>query len=104
MVYRIDPAATLYWPPAVNSGDYRNVDLTIRGGSIHAGSVAAGMLDTSESTSANRRLRIYMAGVAPCNNTTARPEVSGITCPMTGTPPPPAPAAPAAPTNLRIIR
>jgi hypothetical protein len=36
-------------------------------------------------------------GMAPCNNTTTRPEVGGITCPMTGSPP-----LPARPTNLRI--
>jgi hypothetical protein len=39
LVYRIDPAATLYWPSAFHCGDYRNVDITIRGGSVHAGSV-----------------------------------------------------------------
>jgi hypothetical protein len=43
LVYRIDPEAVLYWPPAVSSGDYRDMDLTIRGGSIHAGSVLAGV-------------------------------------------------------------
>jgi hypothetical protein len=53
-------------------------------------------------------------GIAPCNNTTTRPEISGITCPMTGspsTPPPPPPptptplppAVPSAPTNLRVV-
>jgi hypothetical protein len=36
-------------------------------------------------------------GLAPCSNTTARPEVSGITCPMSGSP-----GMPAKPTNLRI--
>jgi hypothetical protein len=45
LVYRIDPAAVFYWPTAVSSGDYRDVDLTIRGGSIHAGSVFAGVFD-----------------------------------------------------------
>jgi hypothetical protein len=45
LVYRIDPAATLYWPSAFQCGDYRNVDLTLRGGSIHAGSVFAGCVD-----------------------------------------------------------
>jgi hypothetical protein len=40
LVYRIDPSAGIvYWPHAVSSGDYRDIDLTIRGGSIHAGSV-----------------------------------------------------------------
>jgi hypothetical protein len=46
-------------------------------------------------------------GLAPCNNTTSRPEIRGITCPMTGsppTPPPPPPLAPSAPGNVRIIR
>jgi hypothetical protein len=40
-------------------------------------------------------------GRAPCSNTTARPEIAGITCPMTGSPPG---ARPSTPTNLRIIR
>jgi hypothetical protein len=44
LVYRIDPAGVLYWPPAVSSGDYRDIDLTIRGGSIHAGSVFGGVV------------------------------------------------------------
>jgi hypothetical protein len=39
LIYRIDPAATQYWPSAYHCGDYRNIDITIRGGSIHAGSV-----------------------------------------------------------------
>jgi hypothetical protein len=42
-------------------------------------------------------------GLAPCNNTTSRPEIRGITCPMTGTPPT-LPTAPSAPGNVRIIR
>jgi hypothetical protein len=42
LVYRIDPAATVYWEAAIQSGDYRDIDLTIRGGSIHAGSVFGG--------------------------------------------------------------
>jgi hypothetical protein len=45
LVWRIDPAATVYWLPAIASGDYRNVNMTIRGGSIHAGSVLAETLD-----------------------------------------------------------
>ena len=45
LVYRVDPAATLYWPAAFQCGDYRNVDITIRGGSIHAGSVFGGCTD-----------------------------------------------------------
>jgi hypothetical protein len=36
-------------------------------------------------------------GLAPCSNTTARPEIDGITCPMTGVQPGPRP-----PTGLRI--
>jgi len=38
-------------------------------------------------------------GLAPCTNTTLRPEIDGITCPMTGAPP----GAPSAPTGLRIV-
>ena len=46
LVYRIDPAAQIvWWPPAVTSGDYRTVDLTVRNANIHAGSVVAGMID-----------------------------------------------------------
>ena len=39
-------------------------------------------------------------GVAPCANTTMRPEIDGITCPLTGM----APTAPSPPTGVRIIR
>ena len=35
-------------------------------------------------------------GLAPCTNTTARPEIDGITCPMTAT------DTPSAPTGLQI--
>ncbi len=45
LVYRVDAGATLYWPAAFQCGDYRNVEVTIRGGSIHAGSVFAGCID-----------------------------------------------------------
>ena len=45
LVYRIDPAATLYWPSAFQCGDYRNVDVTIRNGSIHAGGIFGGCTD-----------------------------------------------------------
>jgi hypothetical protein len=40
-------------------------------------------------------------GLAPCNNTTIRPELDGITCPMTGVPPPPV-TIPAAPSVLKV--
>jgi hypothetical protein len=36
---------------------------------------------------------------APCTNTTARPEIRGITCPMSGNPPPP-PLRPMPPTSV----
>jgi hypothetical protein len=42
LVYRIDPSTVVYWEAAVQSGDYRDIDLTIRGGSIHAGGVFGG--------------------------------------------------------------
>jgi hypothetical protein len=42
LVWRIDPAAEVYWRAAVQSGDYRDLDLTIRGGSIHGGAVFGG--------------------------------------------------------------
>jgi hypothetical protein len=42
LVYRIDPAQTTYWEAAIQSGDYRDIDLTIRGGDIHAGAVFGG--------------------------------------------------------------
>jgi hypothetical protein len=38
-------------------------------------------------------------GLAPCTNTTLRPEIDGITCPTTGPPG----VAPAAPTGLRVV-
>lgn len=45
LVYRYTPAVTLYHPPAITSGDYRNVNLTVRGGDIHAAHVVAGAID-----------------------------------------------------------
>jgi hypothetical protein len=45
-------------------------------------------------------------GLAPCQDTTARPEVAGITCPMAGAPPPPPfpePQVPPPPPNLRVL-
>jgi hypothetical protein len=194
LVYRIDPAVTVYWPSAFQCGDYRNIDITIRRGSIHAGGIIGGCIDplgafyiehvdavtrdhafsfetpATPGTGADRPpsgvtmvlrnnvvrswpgrslrtiemhhdltrgnsqpndtyaifvydyqgqpgndFRAYFGvqgtqnsygGLAPCQDTTARPEVSGITCPMTGTPPPPPfpeTQIPAAPTSLRII-
>jgi hypothetical protein len=188
LVYRIDPAATQYWPSAFQCGDYRNVNITIRGGSIHAGSVFGGCTDplgtfrfenvdavtrgpafsfetpATPGTGADRPptgvtmvlrnnrvrqwpgrpletidmnhhlsransqpydrydvfvydyqgqagndFRVYFreqathnlyGGLAPCTNTTARPEIDGITCPMTGPPP----GAPTAPTGFTIVR
>ncbi len=45
LVYRIDPAVTVYWQSAFQCGDYRNLDITVRGGSIHAGSIFGGCVD-----------------------------------------------------------
>lgn len=45
LVYRIDPAVTVYWQAAFQCGDYRNLDVTILGGSIHAGSIFGGCTD-----------------------------------------------------------
>jgi hypothetical protein len=194
LVFRVDPAVNQWGRAAVVSGDYRDIDLTIRGGSVHAGILAGEILDplgvlrienvdatvhddgfvlqtpATPGTGAGRpsagitvvlrnnmirpwpgrsvriinmnhdlskanshpearydvyvqdyqrqignNFRVYFneqgsqniyGGVAPCNNTTARPEIRGITCPMTGTPPPPPPNTPApnAPSNVRIIR
>ncbi len=39
-------------------------------------------------------------GVAPCADSTSRPEIDGVTCPI-GMPPPP--GVPSAPVNLRIV-
>ena len=40
LVFRVDPVASNpYWPTAFQCNDYRNIDMTIRGGSIHAGSI-----------------------------------------------------------------
>jgi hypothetical protein len=187
LVYRIDPAATLYWPSALQCGDYRNVNITIRNGSIHAGSVFGGCIDplgvfqmdnvdavtrghafsfetpatpgtgadrppsgvtmvlrnnlvrpwpgqplqtiemnhnTSRgNTQANDRYDIFVynhqrqvgdnfrvyfhpqatqnlyGGLAPCTNTTLRPDVDGITCPMSGAPP----SGPFPPNGLRVV-
>jgi hypothetical protein len=45
LVYPVDAAATLYWPAAFQCGDYRNVDVTIRNGSVHAGAIFGGCTD-----------------------------------------------------------
>jgi G8 domain len=185
LVYRVDPAATQYWPAAFQCGDYRNVDVTIRNGSIHAGGVFGGCTDplglyriegveavtqghafsfetpATPGTGADRppsgvtmvlrnnrirpwpgrplqtiemfhnmsrgnsqpadkydvqvfdyqgqpglNFRVYFrqqatqnlyGGIAPCADTTSRPEIDGITCPMTGSPL-------TAPTGLRVVR
>jgi hypothetical protein len=189
LVYRIDPSAVSYWPAAVQSGDYRHIDITIRGGSIHAGSIfgnttaplrtvqienvravtrdhafsfltaetpgtRAGIpdppgitvimrnnvvspwpgqplrtIDTDFQSGADtypnvrydifvydyqgqvgNNFRVYWheqatqtiaGGRAPCTDTTTRPEVDGITCPIAGSPPPSV-TIPAAPSVLRV--
>jgi hypothetical protein len=188
LVYRVDPEVTLYWPAAYQCGDYRNVEITIRNGSIHAGSVFGGCIDplglyrmegvdavtwwhafsfetpATPGTGADRPpsgvtmvlrnnrvrawpgrslrtiqmdhnlsrgnsqptdryeifvydyqgetgndFRVYFheqagqnlyGGMAPCANTTARPEIDGITCPMTGAPT----GLLSAPKGIRITR
>ncbi|HEX2446090.1 MAG TPA: G8 domain-containing protein [Vicinamibacterales bacterium] len=185
LVYRVDPAATQYWPSAFQCGDYRNVDVTIRNGSIHAGGIFGGCIDPlgtfriegvdavtwghalsfetpatpgtgadrppsgvammlrnnrirawpgrplqtiemlhnmSRGNSqpadryevhvfdyqgqAGRDFRVYFrpqatqnlyGGIAPCADTTSRPEIDGITCPMIGAPL-------STPTGLRVVR
>ncbi len=52
MEYRVHAPTTQYFPPAFYCGDYRSIDLTIRGGNIHAGAVY------SECTAALKSLRI----------------------------------------------
>jgi hypothetical protein len=189
LVWRVDPSGILYWEAAIKSGDYRDIDLTIRGGSIHGGGVfggteaplgtlrienvravtrghafsfptpetpgtGAGIPDPPgitvvmrnnivsawpgqpprtismdfQSTSASYpnvryevfvydyqgqsgdNFRIYWheqatqniaGGLAPCTNTTAHPEIDGITCSMTGEPPPP--TVPGAPSGLMVV-
>jgi hypothetical protein len=189
LVHRIDPSGILYWEASIQSGDYRDINLTIRGGSIHAGGVfggteavigtirienvraitrdhafsfktpktpgtQAGIPDPPGTTVimrnnvvspwpgqplrtvgmnydadgfTNKKYEVYVhdyqgqagndfrvywreqatqniaGGIAPCNNTTARPEISGITCPMTGaTSPPSDTTAPSTPSNLLV--
>jgi hypothetical protein len=185
LVYRVDRNATQYWPSAFQCGDYRNIDITILGGSIHAGGLFGGCTDplglyrmegvdavtwdaafsfetpatpgtgasrpasgvkmvlrnnqlrawpgrplkTIETTHTLARgnaqpddpyeifvydyqgkpgndFRVYFhpqatqnlyGGLAPCSNTTARPEIDGITCPMTGG------SGPSTPTGLRVV-
>lgn len=186
LVFRVDRNATLYWPAAFQCGDYRNIEITVRRSSIHAGSVFGGCIDplgvfrfidndvttwwhafsfetpATPGTGADRPLsgvtmvlqnnvvrpwpgrtlatiemnhhltrgnsqpndrydvfvydyqgqanhnfRVYFhpqatqsmyGGVAPCSTTTTRPEVDGITCAMTGSPP----GAVQTPGGLRI--
>ena len=42
LAYRFDQSTTIYPPAAIQSGDYRVVNLTVRGGDIHAGAVWIG--------------------------------------------------------------
>ncbi|MFZ2522073.1 MAG: G8 domain-containing protein, partial [Minisyncoccia bacterium] len=182
LVWRIDPTASPYWQAAVQGGDYRQTDLTIRGGDIHAGAVLGGtsallrnvIIENVRATThdhafqfqtpytpgtqagqpdppgvsavlrnniisawpgqslrtistdfrtgasaypnsryeifaydyqgqAGNNFRVYWneqanqnvhGGLAPCTNTTAHPEIDGITCSMTGSPLPPPPPSP----------
>ncbi len=184
---RADPSISLYMPGAFICGDYRNIDLTIRGGSIHGGSVFGNCVDplgtfrfenidavtyghafnfetpSTPGTQADRpasgvtmilrnntirawpgrplqtiemyhntasgnnqpgdnyAVQVYnyqgqvgnnfqayfgaqatqniYGGLAPCNDTTTRPEVSGITCNSVA-PPPPDTTPPSTPTGL----
>jgi hypothetical protein len=179
LVYRIDPGAVFYWESAIQSGDYRTIDLTIRGGDIQGGSVFGGTtapvgtirmenvravtrehafqfstpktpgtgagipdppgitvvlrnnvvtawpgrslatvetdFESGASTHPNVRYEIFVenyqgqsgnnfqvywreqatqniaGGLAPCNDTTTRPEIDGITCGGGTAPPPPPP-------------
>lgn len=45
LTYRVDPATVTYWPAAVQCGDYRQIAISLRGGSIHAGSVFGNCTD-----------------------------------------------------------
>jgi hypothetical protein len=184
LVYRVDAAATQYWPAAFQCGDYRNVDVTIRNSSVHAGAIFGGCTDplgmylienvdattrdfafwfetpATPGTGADRpatgvtmtlrnnrirawpgrplqtigmhhdlsrgnaqpndlyavvvydyqgqagiNFRVYFAaqateplygGVAPCRDTTTRPEIDGITCAFA--------VPPSVPAGLRIVR
>jgi hypothetical protein len=188
LVYRIDPAATQYWPSAFQCGDYRNVNITVRNASVHAGSVFGGCVDplgtfvfervdavtrghafsfetpATPGTGADRpatgvtmivrnsvvrawpgrpletiemnhhlsrgnsqphdkydvfvydyqgqignNFRVYFSeqatqtlygGAAPCADSTSRPEIDGLTCPIGMQPPPGTLSRPA---NLRIV-
>ena len=42
LVWRIDPTGILYWEAAVQSGDYRDINLTIRNADVHGGGVFGG--------------------------------------------------------------
>lgn len=42
LVWRIDPTGILYWESAIQSGDYRDINLTIRNADIHGGGVFGG--------------------------------------------------------------
>jgi hypothetical protein len=84
LVYRIDPAATVYWNPAINSGDYRNINLKIRGGSIHAGSVFGGTTDplgtyTIENVEAVTRGHAFHFDTPATPGTAASRPSSGVT-------------------------
>jgi hypothetical protein len=190
LVYRIDPVGMAFWEPAVASGDYRNINLTIRNADVQAGGLfgnteamignylfennrvvahetavlfksphtpgtgdripsqpgltatlrnnvisawpgqplrTIGMvLQTGDRTYPDVKFEVYVynyqgqggndfrvyfkeqatqnvaGGLAPCNDTTARPEISGITCPMTASSPSTALSAPAAPSGLLV--
>jgi hypothetical protein len=192
LIYRVDPSVTYCCNQqlrgAISSGDYRDIDLTIRGGSIHAGDVFSGTeaplgtvrienvravtknhafsfrtpetpgtqagipdppgitvimrnnivspwpgqpirtismdFQSTSSSYPNVRYEVFVydyqgqsgddfrvywreqatqniaGGRAPCNDTTTHPEINGITCLMSGEPPPV--TTPSAPSSLTV--
>ena len=170
LVWRIDPTGILYWEAAVQSGDYRDINLTIRNADVHGGGVFGGTvaplgnirienvravtrghafsfetpqtpgtgagipdppgitvtlrnnvvspwpgrplqtigMDYNAAGFTNKKYEVFVydyqgqagnnfrvywheqasqniaGGLAPCNDTTTRPEIDGITCPATG--------------------
>jgi hypothetical protein len=184
LVWRIDASAVVYWESAVQSGDYRDINLTIRNADVHGGGVFGGTvaplgeirienvravtrghafsfetpqtpgtgagipdppgitvtmrnnvvnswpgqplrtisMDYNASGFTNKKYQIFVydyqgqpgnnfrvywreqasqniaGGLAPCSDTTTRPEIDGITCPMAG----PIVNIPNAPSGLSV--
>lgn len=83
LVYRVDAAATRFWPAAVQCGDYRHIAISIVGANVHAGSVFGnctdplGMYRIENVTAVTRHHAFQFATPATPGTQASRPQ-SGV--------------------------